>query len=93
MNTYYLIGIAMLIAGSYIRYIISKRRFNRTNHNGVQLFKSYRSSVFTTFTENFLRLLTTFMIIGGILVIAWGYRVNHINDRSYEQIMHEKKVK
>ena len=91
MYTYCLTGIAMLIAGFYIRYTISKRRFNRTNQNGVQLFKSYRSSVFTTFTENFLRLLTTLMIIGGILVIAWGYRVNHINDKSDEETMRERK--
>lgn len=83
MNTYYLIGIAMLIAGIYIRYTVRKRQFHRTNAYGVQLFKSYRSKAFTTFTENFLMLLTTLLIIGSILLIAWGYRVNHINDKPY----------
>jgi len=83
MDGYYFAGFSMIIGGFYTIYKIGKRRFNRTNAAGVQLFKNYRTAVWVTFMEKLFFLLAKLMVIAGICVLAWGYRANHINDKPF----------
>jgi len=68
-----LFGILIVLAGLMLRYWMNRRRFNRRNVAGVQVFSSYEKRVVLTFGERLLKLLGLVFILFGIYVILAGY--------------------
>lgn len=66
------IGSIMLIIGWIIRYRIGRRRFNRRNFAGVEVFSSYGKATVTRGFETFMRFLGGIFVFLGIIFIAYG---------------------
>jgi len=70
MNTYFIIGILIVLFGIYLHYWINRRRFNRRSLNGLERFSSYEKLVATRSVEGLCKLLAyAFILIGLFLVI------------------------
>jgi hypothetical protein len=66
----------LIAIGFFIRYHIGRRRFNRRNVAGMQVFNSYRQAVLVTFGERLLIFLATLLIYGGCflrLITAYNF--------------------
>ncbi len=61
-------GPCLIILGMVIRYAIGKRRFNRRNHVGMELFPSYGQAVLTRIAEAFGRIIGALLILVGIVL-------------------------
>ncbi|MEO8949926.1 MAG: molybdenum ABC transporter permease [Mucilaginibacter sp.] len=61
-------AIILLVIGLTLRYIISKRRFNRRGIAGMQYFKSYSVALVTTIIERIVNFIAALMIIGAIIL-------------------------
>ena len=61
----------LLGIGLAIRYIISRRRFNRRGIAGLQLFSSYEKWWLTTRIEALFYFMGLLAIIGGILLLIF----------------------
>ncbi|UOE51311.1 molybdenum ABC transporter permease [Mucilaginibacter sp. SMC90] len=68
-----LFGGFIVLIGLALRYWINRRRFNRRNGAGVQLFSSYEKKVVLTLGERLLKLLGLVFIFFGIYVMLAGY--------------------
>lgn len=63
-----LIGLAMLVSGFTINYIITRRKFNRRSITGLEEFKSFEDAWFTRLAEKFGSLVgRLFVLIGALL--------------------------
>ena len=51
------------------RYLIKKRKFQRTNYIGVEIFNSYEAAWSTRLLENLGFWLGTLMMIGGVVLL------------------------
>lgn len=58
-------GMILLCAGLLIRYLIGRRRFNRKNFVGLQVFSSYLASRLIPILENIFNFL-------GLILICFG---------------------
>ena len=74
MESYYNIyGIIFLLIGVFIRYQIGKRRFNRRNIAGLQIYTSYLKGQITATIETLLNLLGILFIVLGSIALIIGY--------------------
>lgn len=74
MESYYNIyGIIFLIIGVFIRYQIGKRRFNRRNIAGLQIYISYLKGLIIATIETLLNFFGMLCIVLGLIAIILGY--------------------
>jgi hypothetical protein len=66
------VGIILLFIGAIIRYVISKRRFNRRNAFGLQQYRSYDEGLVTRTGEGCAGALGILFILAGILLCLAG---------------------
>ncbi|EHQ24271.1 hypothetical protein [Mucilaginibacter paludis] len=69
LTIFYIVGIVCVLLSLYLSYWRGKRKFNRRNMAGLEVFKSYESSVFSTLLENCAAFLSTFLIIIGLIIL------------------------
>jgi len=75
-----LLAYLLLALGLFIRYHIGKRRFNRRNIAGMQVFPSYRSAVWVTLAERLILFVANLLILGGVclrLITAFNISLHH----------------
>ena len=67
------LAIILFLSGIILRYLIKKRKFQRTNYIGVEIFNSYEAAWSTRLLENLGFWLGTLMMIGGVvlMIIEW----------------------
>lgn len=70
--SFQIVGIIFLLVGLLIRYHIGKRKFNRRNFAGIEVFSTYGRGVFTRFFERLFRFLGMILILLAILLILFG---------------------
>jgi len=63
-----ILAIAVVLVGSYIRFKINKRRFNRRNVVGIETFSSYEKAKLTQYGEGLAMFMSWLLIIVGILL-------------------------
>jgi len=68
----FLIGIALLIFGLIIRYLVGRRRFNRRNPFGNPQFRGYNQALVTRGGEGCARGIGTLLILAGVALIFVG---------------------
>ena len=66
----YIIGLAMLVVGFTINYIIARRKFNRRSITGLEEFKSFEDAWLTRLAENFGSLVAKLFILIGIFILV-----------------------
>lgn len=66
-----ILGVVLLIVGIVVRYWIGRRRFNRRNFAGVEIFDSYGKAVVTKGFERFARILAAICIFFGIIFLLY----------------------
>lgn len=72
-NTFtFVLGTLALVIGIALRLWISKRKFYRRNPAGMEEFKNFRTSIFTTILELVFNILGFILIVGGILILLLG---------------------
>jgi hypothetical protein len=59
------LGPVILIVGLLLWYYVNRRKFNRRNQMGIELFRSYGGMIVTRFLEIIVRLISLFLILGG----------------------------
>jgi len=74
MDSYYNIyGILFLLIGVFVRYQIGKRRFNRRNIAGLQIFSSYIKGLIISAIETLINFFGILCIVLGLIAIIIGY--------------------
>lgn len=63
------LAIILFLSGIILRYLIKKRKFQRTNYIGVEIFNSYEAAWSTRLLENLGFWLGTLMMIGGVVLL------------------------
>lgn len=66
-------NVGILILGLFIRYLIGKRRFNRRNIAGLQIYSNYLNGLITIAIETLLNLFGMLFIVFGLIAIIIGY--------------------
>ena len=66
----YIIGLAMLVIGFTINYIIARRKFNRRSITGLEEFKSFEDAWLTKLIETFGSLVAKLFILIGIFILV-----------------------
>lgn len=64
-----IIAVCLFLIGVALRYMIKKRRFNRTSFNGFQSFNSYEGAWVIQLAERLGFWLGTLMAIAGLIVL------------------------
>ena len=54
--------------GAGIRYWVNRRRFNRRNFSGVEVFKNYEHKTGARFIDQLLKLIAWLLMIGGVIL-------------------------
>jgi hypothetical protein len=67
LHAFILIGIGLLV-----RYLISRRRFNRRGITGLQLFSSYEQWWLTTRIEALINFLALLAILSGVFLLIFN---------------------
>jgi hypothetical protein len=62
-------GPCLVILGMVIRYAIGKRRFNRRNQVGMELFPSYGQAIVTRMAEALGRIIGALLVFVGIVLL------------------------
>lgn len=65
-----IIGLAMLVAGITVNYIIARRRFNRPSMSGLEGFKSFEDARLTRLAEKVGSLVAKLFIFIGIFILV-----------------------
>ena len=68
----FILGIAFLVFGLFIRYSVNRRRFNRRNLLGLQQYHSYNRALVTRTGEGCARGFAAVFILAGILLTLAG---------------------
>lgn len=63
-------GLLLLALGLFIRYHISRRRFNRRGIGGLQQFPTYGRFIFTVAIERVIYFLGTLSLWAGLVLLA-----------------------
>jgi hypothetical protein len=63
-------GILLTAIGLFIRYHISRRRFNRRGIAGLQHFSSYGKALMITTIERLFSLIARLCLLAGMLLLA-----------------------
>jgi hypothetical protein len=66
-----ILGIVLLIVGIVVRYWVGRRRFNRRNFAGVEIFDSYGKAVIARGFERFVSFLATICVLFGIIFLLY----------------------
>ncbi len=66
-------GPALLVLGIWLLYRMGRRRFNRRNAMGVQVFPSYSNSLLTRGAETLIRLLGWVFVLAGAGLVLRSY--------------------
>ena len=70
MNTTFLTAIILCAIGLFIRYQISRRRFNRRGIGGLQQFPTYGRFIFTMAVEKVIYFIATLCLLAGLFLLA-----------------------
>jgi len=70
--TLFVAGIGLLLLGLIIRYLISGRRFKRRNPYGNPQYRSYNQSLVTRRGEGCAGVISTLLILAGLVLIFVG---------------------
>ena len=70
-------ALVLVVIGLFIRYHISRRRFNRRGIAGLQLFSSYTKWLITTRLESLFNFIAYLLIIAGMFIMACGWYAHH----------------
>lgn len=71
LTIFYIIGAALIAASIYLNIWRGRRKFNRTNNVGVELFSTYGQKLSARWLENSAQFLSMlFMVIGVIILLA-----------------------
>ncbi len=68
-------GFWLLVAGLFIRYQIGRRKFNRKNFAGLQLYRSYFMGLVISVLEYLFKLIGLLLIVAGaidVLINHWS---------------------
>ena len=65
-----IIGLAMLVDGLTVNYIIARRRFNRRSITGLEGFKSFEDAWLTRLAEKVGSLVAKLFILIGIFILV-----------------------
>lgn len=68
----FVVGIALLLIGLFIRYSVGHRRFNRRNPFGNPQFRGYNQSLVTRGGEGCAKGIGTLLILAGAVLIFVG---------------------
>lgn len=79
----FIIGVLMIVAGIILNITINRRRFYRRGAGGLQHFKTYSGSVFTTFFERIGKIIAIVLIIAGLALIVSGGKKSKIERKGY----------
>jgi hypothetical protein len=63
-------GLLLVAIGSFIRYHIGRRRFNRRGIGGLQQFPSYGRFIFTVTVERIIHFIGTLALLAGLFLLA-----------------------
>ena len=66
----YITGLAMLVVGFTINYIIARRKFNRRSITGLEEFKSFEDAWLIKLIETFGSLVAKLFILIGIFILV-----------------------
>ncbi len=69
----FLLGFGLIGLSIYGRYWRGKRRFDRRNIAGVQVFKNYNDSLKKQYFENFIHFLGVAAFIVGLIILLFAY--------------------
>ena len=67
------LGALLLGLGVFFGLRFKKRRFDRTNHSGIEVFRSYWSMIGAKFKDASLCLLSLLFTLTGVLLIAFNH--------------------
>jgi hypothetical protein len=70
MKTTLLTGVILAAVGLFIRYQISKRRFNRRGIGGLQKFPTYGRFVFVMAAEKVIYFIASLCLWAGLILLA-----------------------
>ncbi|MET3501261.1 hypothetical protein ABIC45_002873 [Mucilaginibacter rubeus] len=70
MNTTFLTAMILFLTGLFIRYQISRRRFNRRGIGGLQQFPTYGRFIFTMAVERIIFFIGTLCLLTGLVLLA-----------------------
>ena len=67
--TIQIIGTISILAGLFINYYISRSKFNRRNHSGIEIFRSYEKAKLTALLEKMGRIIAFILLVFGLFII------------------------
>ena len=67
-----LLGFILTATGIGLGLWKGKRKFNRTNENGVEQFQSFTGNVVATTFDNFLHWAAIALLFVGLFILAFG---------------------
>jgi hypothetical protein len=70
------VGMALVLAGGVFGYRMKKRKFDRTNANGIEHFPSFAGKLLAKLGDGILGFLSAGLLIGGILLLATYYEAS-----------------
>lgn len=76
MKTHFLTGMILAAVGLFIRFHISRRRFNRRGIGGLQQFPTYGRFIFTVTLEKVIFFIGTLCLLAGLILVALA-GINH----------------
>jgi len=65
-------GVILILISFIIRYWISRRKFYRRTHLGLEAFSSFQKAFATNAFEKLMWVISTLVLIAGILVSGLG---------------------
>jgi len=69
LTLFYIIGIALIVSSIYLSIWRGKRKFNRTNNVGVELFSTYGQKLSARWLENSAQFLSMLFMVLGIIIL------------------------
>jgi len=70
-------GILLAVLGYALQYLMNRRAFNRRNAAGVEEFASFEAATGTRLLEGLGRKVGTVLLIGGLIIAAFGFFGRH----------------
>lgn len=70
MSRIQIYGIVIAIVGFLLRYLMNRRKFNRNNQYGVQMWQSFEQKNTHLFFEKIVRIIGLLLILGGLVLVG-----------------------
>lgn len=77
MKTHFLTGMILAAVGLFIRFHISRRRFNRRGIGGLQQFPTYGRFIFVMAVERIIYFIGTVCLLAGLVLLAIAGITHH----------------